>query len=326
MVSNVIAYRIYLLLLPIFLLDSGVLSAQSYTFRQAKSNYVELESADYTILEGGQGFGNISLRPDFEFPAFGTTYDFNEGAKIVMLQGHMFHVNATRSFTFYFFEVDLKGRDGADEVSEWSYKLSGTKGNQTLKMQWKNMGLENGSSTDYVNYQIWMYERTGRMEVRIGPNSISEGAYGQQSGAAIGLLEMTPNFSSIYEQAYLVGPAASPEFKQVDYNFITGTPEEGTIYVFEDPNASDIESTSNSYPNIELYPSVASESITLTFPEVAHEQLTTIQIVNMHGQVVSSEKVSASQASSDVSGLAKGLYRVTIQRGHYWTTKSFIKE
>lgn len=326
MVFNTSTQRVRLFLFSLLVISAGISSAQSYTFRQAKSNYVELEEPDYTIPEGSPGFGNISLRQDFEFPAFGTSYDFNEGAKIVMLQGHMFHVNATRSFTFYFFEVDLKGRDGTDEVSEWSYKLIGTKGNQTLKMQWKNMGLANGGSDDFVNYQVWLYERTGRMEVRIGPNSISEGAYGEEAGPAIGVLEMTPGFSQIYEEGYLQGPAASPEFKQVRYNFLMGTPDEGTIYVFENPEASNVREFDDVFADMELYPTVASEYITLSLPNATPKKSVDIQIVNVQGQVVSSHRISTDQTRLNISGLKPGVYILELHTQKGFTTSRFVKE
>jgi len=313
-----------LFLFTIVLFAVASLNAQTYTFSQTTATYQDIETPDYEIPETSPGFGNIALNLDFHFPAFGTVYDFNERAKIVTLQGHWFHVNATRSFTNYFFEVDLAARADANETSVWSYQLTGEKGNQLLKMEWKNMGFENGGDDDFINYQVWLYEGTGKIEIRIGPHSVSSEVYADKPGPAIGVLEMTPNFSSIYEEMYLVGSASSPEVTTDGYNFLTGTPDEGTVYVFEN-SLSSIEPSPNTRIDFNIYPSHTPSSITVSLDDASELDNATIEIVNLNGQVLQSMRLVSSVQMVNVAHLKQGAYLIRISSESTVLTKVFIK-
>lgn len=63
-----------------------------------------------------------------------------------------------------------------------SYQVTGTPGNRIAKIQFENAGLEydhasycTGTLTglDFVNFQYWLYEATGKIEVHFGPYSIN---------------------------------------------------------------------------------------------------------------------------------------------------------
>ncbi len=55
-----------------------------------------------------------------------------------------------------------------DSQSPLSYKVEGTAGSRTLKLEVKNAGLEDETeseiSTHFINYQIWFYEADGAIE------------------------------------------------------------------------------------------------------------------------------------------------------------------
>jgi hypothetical protein len=223
--------RILTLALIIF---SGLQAhSQSYTFTRSTGAYQDLTTSDYAIPDTSPYFDNIQLMVDFNFTGFSTTYDLlNNGASVVIKGGYFFTINNTRSTTAYMYNIDMDARPGAGQVSEFSYLLSGTSGSRLLKLQWKNMGFEFGDSADFINFQVWLYEASGKIEVHFGPSAVKVSAYNGAPGPVIGLLEMNPAFSTIFQQMYLVNSEASPTVKTNGIDALTGTPAPNSIYTF----------------------------------------------------------------------------------------------
>ena len=95
------------------------------------------------------------------------------------------------------FEVDLIDRgelEGDESLSPISYKVEGSAGNHILKVEWKNAGSyneldENGTLDMFVNFQLWLFEGSNKIEFHIGPSLINDpdAFYFGETGPAGGL-------------------------------------------------------------------------------------------------------------------------------------------
>lgn len=95
----------------------------------------------------------------------------------------------------------------------------------------------------------------------------------------------------------------------------------------EDPGCQSTDVNDFEYASIELYPTPTSNILNITSPE----EISSIEIVDVVGQVVCRKEVSAYNAVCDVEGLANGMYVIRIRlfdfvRGSYVVQKKFIKE
>ncbi|HNY01363.1 MAG TPA: BNR-repeat neuraminidase N-terminal domain-containing protein, partial [Bacteroidales bacterium] len=74
------------------------------------------------------------------------------------------------------FDNDLQGKPG----SELSFLTTGTTGNQVLTVQWKQYRpFDNDSLTNYMNFQIKLYEGSNLVKLIYGPNAITTSETGQ---------------------------------------------------------------------------------------------------------------------------------------------------
>jgi len=126
-----------------------------------------------------------------------------------------------------------------------SYKTEGNPGSKILKIQWRNFGMRdfnNNYQTTYndtINFQIWLYEGTGCIEVHIGNcnviniNLYKNGAmFSNETGPYIAI-----DFDGVpYYPTYAEGDPINPTASINPYNdtlmSLTSTPPSGMVYVF----------------------------------------------------------------------------------------------
>jgi hypothetical protein len=130
--------------------------------------------------------------------------------------------------------------------SQIGYQLEGTEGERILKIEWKNMGFSEEvdnleTSTDYANYQLWLYEGSNNMEFHFGSNNINhDEMYYLLGRITIGIIEGfdldSEEFSKLW---YLSGIETSPTLKNVDYDHqdsvnqvLSDDPLKGYVYQF----------------------------------------------------------------------------------------------
>ncbi|MFM7725329.1 MAG: hypothetical protein ACKO7B_01385, partial [Flavobacteriales bacterium] len=76
--------------------------------------------------------------------------------------------------------ADIMTANDNDPVSPISYQLEGPPGNQVFKLEWKNVGFygefqASNSFYNTTNFQLWLYQNSGVIEFRYGPNTIKSG-------------------------------------------------------------------------------------------------------------------------------------------------------
>lgn len=78
--------------------------------------------------------------------------------------------------------------------------------------------------------------------------------------------------------------------------------------------------TSNELEHLSVYPNPATNAVTIKFPS---DEAGEIQVVNLFGQIVYSEKINAEQTQVDVSKFAAGMYVIRWSSGENFETKTF---
>jgi Pregnancy-associated plasma protein-A/Secretion system C-terminal sorting domain len=76
-----------------------------------------------------------------------------------------------------------------------------------------------------------------------------------------------------------------------------------------------------------LYPNPATSALTLTEAATgSRAAATSVQVFDIHGQLMKAARYDAATGQLDVQGLNKGLYRIAINDGQQVVQKSFVKE
>jgi len=170
------------------------------------------------------------------------------------------------------------------------------------------------ASTDYTNFQLWLYEGSNIIETRFGPNSITQPdlCYEGDPGSFVALIEEVNYFNAFFngEVAFLAGDPNAPTVASPPYYYnlptFVGTIPEGMVYTFE--------------PTI-----VSTSDFQIVFDEF-NELLTNsnILITNAQGQVVKEFKFTPN--AIDILDMSPGVYFVQIQTASGMTTRKLVKK
>ena len=135
------------------------------------------------------------------------------------------------------FEMDLidRGEINGTSLSPLSYKVNGSAGSRICKIEWKNAGSfeefnENNSLNMFINFQLWLYEGSNRIEFHFGSNNINNPDlfYGG-FGIYMGTTDLNVNTDELYNPHFFGGSIDSP-FLIAAAEPIDGTPSAGTVY------------------------------------------------------------------------------------------------
>lgn len=212
----------------------------------------------------------------------------------------------------------LKDKGATISLSDISYEISGTIGQHILKIQWKNAGFvqwyPTSDTSDFVDFQVWLFESDNHIEIHFGSNSVDPGTYGYPDatsdtnpGPSIKFL-----FDTCNNMFGVSGPCNLPSYWffnscTPNYTFIDGTPSIGITY--------------NIYPSTSSLPELNSDQI-VTFPNPASDILfftglndnlpiQSIEIIDVLGNLcVSSDNSSDNETikAISVNGLTSGIY------------------
>ena len=131
----------------------------------------------------------------------------------------------------------LEDKGTTTSLSPISYSITGGTGAHVLKVQWKNAGFKQVGdsvvSSDFVDYQIWLFEADNHMELHFGASSTSIYTYGGP-GSADGT-ELILEYDACNDMFAIEGPANLPSYAFVNYcsptaTFLDGTPDSGIVY------------------------------------------------------------------------------------------------
>lgn len=324
-----------LLFLTTILSFSGY--SQVYTFQVGNQPYQEL--ANPISINNGEvwDFPEYEVNLGFNFYLFDTLinkiYFFNEGQGSVL--------SSVPSSTRYHkmvmaFGAGLldRGYGTSQSQSPLSYEVSGEPGTRICKIQWKNAGFygdyeENGSMTDYVNFQLWLHEVTGLIEMHYGPSLITDfdinfGAPGPTVGLVPWYDNDEYNFSP--ECVWLAGVPANPYLVYSDeFSFLNGMIPPNTAYYFT--NTLTVNTGLVRTEAFSVFPNPADDYIVIR--QSSNDRLNkTVIIRDLTGRVMLQKNyIDSGEVSVPVGSLPSGVYSLLLLDGNKQIfTETFLKK
>lgn len=328
--------KTFIITLFALLCSIAPLRSQTYSFQATTAPYADL--ANPISLNNGE----VWEMPDYTIPIgfdfwysheyIDTLYFFEESASMLSSSNEEggFH---KLIFPFGAMLID-RGYGTTHSLSPLSYEHSGDPGNRILKIEWKNVGFGfeyNAINTlnDYVNFQLWLYETSGNIELRFGPSQIMhpEFAYADLSGPAVALV---PQYDYVEDTVssnslWLQGNAGNPVMVQTDeFTFLEGSIPPNTVFQFNNLTAGSLKKTQNTAI---VYPNPVKDYLTIRLLN-NFTSLADISICDINGRIVYQSAQNPNQTGElqvPVSALKGGVYQVVIRQSKGVTGARFVK-
>lgn len=300
-----------LLLFTLALASGQILTAQNhYSFSQRSANYVEMTNGTEVSPSDWYDFSTTIAFP-FSFSFFGDNVDslhiLDDG---ISMTGTQFGFLTPHG-------EDPLGR-GAGQ-SPVTYRLDGTGNTRILKVQWPNITFTATAASypnDFVNYQVWFYEGSNKIEFHYGSSFITE--------AALADLELLPGMVSI-DGTRFISVGGNPATAVANYHvntvtFLTANPASNTIFVFTPGFPNGVEEAVED-AEVSLYPVPAGTKLNVT-TTLSMEK---IHVYNAAGQKLSTHEVSGTKAEIATDMLPAGVYFLEIHTSEGVINRKFSK-
>lgn len=316
----------------ILLLLVGSLYSQTYT--------LSVENAEYQPLQGGtllvnEAWDNPELNVSIGFPF---EY-FNETIQNLAATSGISYVTLgvppiDDIFSlFIIYGADLVDRGFLDStfLSPISRKVTGSQGSRVFTIEYENAGFyydlfTNGTSTDFVNFQVSLYEANGDIVFHFGPNSVTmpELDFLGLTGPVVGLAENYDAFHDVVlgETLLLAGDPGSPAVYTNYQNVnLEGTIPENTLYRFSRESTSAVEPVDDRESHY-LFPNPTSGSLHWS-QGFNTELISNVQVFNAQGQLV--ENLDPAK-NMDISNLPAGMYAMRFQKNNVMYTERIVRK
>lgn len=282
-------------------------SAQSYRFESTNGAYTELSGAKkipFHKMTALSGFYRLTELDGEVFKWYNTLFPIDT-IKTFHIQEYA-NLRFDNDSSLIIVDGAFTYLDSIDANSSISYTIEGNHGDRLIKAQWKNLKARAGKTGNFVNVQIWVYQRSGVYEIHYGPSSTNnQSGFNQTSGPQVGIFFSLDDFTKCFEKLWVTGsPAALKLDSNANYTFkaMSGVPLEGVVLRFI-PRFKTLGIVNHSLKanEINVYPNPVSDGL-LHFSEQADYRL-----YDMYGR----EVMSGSNVSSlDVSSLPDGIYSI----------------
>jgi len=320
-------HSIYALTLVLLLsLGAGARAQQFYDFTAGTAPYTEL--ANDTLISIRPTTVGYYLRVPFKMEAFGVPFDFGESdTSIVVFVGAYV---APRNFAlgrigvFDAFTADLRNRDSGSAIS---YVVEGTGEDKVLKFQWKNMALQGHSASDFVNVQLWLYQKDNSFEVRVGPNRVTaRTAYFGYTGPSIGTFLSNSDLTAYLGMYHLFGSPASPTPDRFNpYVPMSATPPNGAMYRFTYTKGASVAGDARAMSGVAFHPNPTAGATSITLPEALREARPTMILHDVMGAEALRVENVMDGDRIETEALSAGVYYVTLRvKGRVYAGGSII--
>lgn len=326
--------KLTLVLSLLFILSS---QAQTYNFSVASNTYSNLTGN--TSLNNGITWDdpNFAIPIGFSFQYYNTTfstiYITDEGTGGALTNSSAPSGVLPAMIPFWNDLIDrgynLSSGSSTGSLSNLSYKTEGAIGSRILKIEWNNAGFfydldGNGSSTDFVNFQLWLYETSNIFQVRFGSSSITHpsDSFEGETGPSIGFFPSV-NFNTGNITAngiVLSGLANNPTVNNtIDQLYLNGMPSNGTTYIFT-PSSLGL---NNFEVNdlVRLYPNPIHDVFRIDNNDKSIE-IKSVKIIDTNGRLI---KEFSALVEFNIAELNRGIYFAVIQTEKTQITKKIIK-
>ncbi|MDQ3109094.1 MAG: T9SS type A sorting domain-containing protein, partial [Bacteroidota bacterium] len=212
---------------------------------------------------------------------------------------------------------DLRYRTtGASPIS---YELTGLPGARIAKFEWKNCGFyDDTTSTEFINFQIWIYEITGDVEYRFGTSSVTPYSYGGSPGPVIGIAPYVADPDYIFLPGIFLQGDSTTCTSVSTYTNTTGTPVLNAVHRFANLATSGIKE--NATPVFSIYPNPANGKVNMVLPQ--GNQL--ITFTDISGRICLSENNTGGNLSISLEGLQAGVYLITVSNEARSSTQRLV--
>ena len=285
-------------------------NAQPYFFLQDTAGYTPLSNG--TSINSGtvwSGFQTFSVPIGFNFDfmdASFTSVDFEATGRLIFDVNH-----------FYFADMivaqGLQDKGTSSSLSPLSYELTGTAGNQILKIQVSNAEYS-GDAGSSIDFQIWLYEYTSRLELHMGPVTINNPGAAFGGGPFSGLYHVTNWTPLTYGYGFMThGDPLNPDDSTfsgqgISTNGITlnNAPNEGQVYIYT--NDTSFLSVDSYTMDIIAYPNPSKDKLRIS----GLSGKESIQLYNSLGQLVLEAKSAHGFLELNIESLESGIYILNI--------------
>ncbi|MGE3801363.1 MAG: T9SS type A sorting domain-containing protein [Candidatus Kapaibacterium sp.] len=309
-------YFVYTLTLILTLFTSTLLKGQpTYDFKQINEPYKMLTKGSTTGMLPGPLTVGLNLEGD-SLSFYGGTYYPSIDTPMVIYGNGLLRVDNKK----YTVAIDglLMEFDSLDERSGVFYQLEEINGETVLQIEWRYAAIVdvNNVAGDYVNMQIWLYMRSGIVEMRYGPHQL-QGNYGTMigDGPFIGIFRSTPwSRFQVLQRNWLTGNASTPTYNTegIDLPPISGIPPEGTVFRFTPRIASGVQEEEDvEMKGYRIYPNPARNVFTLQSLEEL-EEVVQVTITDALGRTISTRMISAGELPLEIELPRTGFYFCTI--------------
>ena len=313
--------------------NGGQDSFCSYNFKKENSEYQELaNSINITNNDTWNKNSVYTVNLDFQFVLNNQSY-----SKVNVYAGGGISFSgleekALRVFFTPFGGYLLKCRNDDFLTSGIKYELTGENNNHIFKIQWENAGFvqwyETSSPNDYIDFQIWLYESNGKIEIHFGNSSTNPGTYGYPEATS----DANPGPSvqlahyNCEKVLCVISYANNPSFDYLNicspnYSFIDGTPDNDIVYQFipEEPIVGINRSESD---EIRLFPNPAKDLINIE----SVEQIELIEIFDINGNLVYRKPENQNYSTVvDIGRFVSGNYLMRLTYNNITISKLFMK-
>jgi hypothetical protein len=285
----------------------------SYTFQRQVVPYNDLPGPGLVMKEwsGGQALLGLGNRT---FKFFGHEVNFSDPKNLIGLlgSGELIVMKDTLQFSFPGFLASLRSRDETSSISHGIYSYLD---DSVYVVQWKNAGFVNGESTDYVNFQIWLYMESGVIEYRYGARHIvGDSAFDGSSGPSIGLVISDPGISTWYSSIFVTNDPVSPTVEtDAFFTPLTGTPASGTVYRFTPAAVASVPSADKLVEGLRAYPNPVQDMLVIEPGNEPWGDDATAVVHDMLGRTLGTYQLGSGGSTLDLRSLPSGAYMIEVR-------------
>ncbi len=287
------------------LIHSFTFAQSSYRFDATTGSYTELAGAkriSFALMDTLSGFYRLKELDAEVFKWYNTLFRIDT-IKTFHIQPNA-NVRFDNDSSLIIIDGAFTYLDSIDASSSISYKIEGNPGDRLIKVQWKNLKARVGKVGNFVNLQIWVYQRSGVFEIHYGPSSTNnQSGFNISTGPQVGIFYSLDNFTKCFEKLWVTGSPSTfnlDSTKNYSFKAMSGIPAEGVVFRFI-PKFSTLGIRDTEVSETQIYPNPVTAGVMyFSVPGDYH-------IVDSYGREVLRE---SGVTSLDVSKLPDGIYSI----------------
>ncbi|MCB0380883.1 MAG: T9SS type A sorting domain-containing protein [Flavobacteriales bacterium] len=199
----------------------------------------------------------------------------------------------------------------SSSLSPINYELSGTPGNQIMKIEWLNAGFVSWFNTDpstFASYQIWLFENDKHIEIHYGPTNTNQVLFPYQ-GVFVSF-KCYGNYGVYICSNQSIPNSYWVDMTQPSYCALTGSPDAGRVFnISQNPLFTGINHT-NILSNYTICPNPFKNNFVLKTKDLVNGHF---QIFDIKGKELINEPIHEINTIINLSNFSSGIYFIKIR-------------